>query len=372
MKFTLFIVLFVGLICISHARTSFLDTIFLAATSQHSDVEMATSCNATDSCSGKGEACTGTYPIGCNTTNGNCCAMGLYCINKTCATDNIGDSCQSSATCHSNMGPTVCSNGTCQYLGGLGDPCSKSDMCQQGTCMNGTCQGKAQGQNCMMTSDCAFSLYCSAANNATCQNSTAEGANCTATSHCFPGTDCFKAGSNNYMTCNALGSQAENGPCNTGMADCASGLVCVSGNCTTVKSSSMVTCTANANCTGTGSACACSSVTGDQYCTGILYSSCTDEQATLQNCLADNKCTLATDAPNSCCSDNCESEYKKSSSCSCDLSSSVFSSCYYNDNCGGFPVWAIIVIIVVAIVLVLAIVLLVFFMMRRRRQYDSI
>jgi hypothetical protein len=91
------------------------------------------------------------------------------------------------------------------------------------------------------------------------------------------------------------------------------------------------------------------------------------------NCLASSGCDeTPTNNPDSCCQDKCSSEFKKMGSCSCSLSSAMYGKCYYNDFCGGFPVWAIIVIIVVAIVLVLAIVLLVFFMMRRRRQYDSI
>jgi hypothetical protein len=103
-----------------------------------------------------------------------------------------------------------------------------------------------------------------------------------------------------------------------------------------------------------------------------IYNPCTSEESDLTTCLASNNCTDASDAPESCCYANCLSQYKKTFSCGCSLSDQFYGSCFYNQYCGGFPVWAIIVIIVVAIVLVLAIVLLVFFMMRRRRQYDSI
>jgi len=118
----------------------------------------------------------------------------------------------------------------------------------------------------------------------------------------------------------------------------------------------------------------CSEVTGNSFCLGnnYIYNPCTSEDSTLESCLAGANCTYGTDAPNSCCYANCLSDYKKTFSCQCSIINDIYGGCYYNQYCGGFPVWAIILIIVVAIVLVLAIVLLVFFMMRRRRQYDSI
>jgi hypothetical protein len=155
---------------------------------------------------------------------------------------------------------------------------------------------------------------------------------------------------------------------------CASGLTCSNNGTCTAVTDDLVECTDTANCTAMGGTCQCSFFTGNSYCVGgsYNYDPCSDEQATLTSCLATANCSTATNAPESCCYANCLSDYKKATSCRCSMLNSFYGDCFYNQYCGGFPVWAIIVIIVVAIVLVLGIVLLVFFMMRRRRQYDSI
>jgi len=378
MKFALFLILFVGLVCVAQARSNFLDTLFV---SQSSQVEMAMTCNATDSCAGKGDACKGIYGIpGCSPTNGTCCSQGLFCVNSLCVTDNVGQNCTSQTQCvSSSPTPMNCVAGSCVYIYGPGDSCSNNTDCASNNCTSGVCYGGSMGQSCSTASSlpsCNFGLYCTVNMNAstTCQNRTAEGGNCTTTMQCMEGTTCFSSTQNANGTlsqamCQAIGTQDEGGPCMDSSA-CDSGNVCYQGNCTTVGTS-MTACNSNANCTG--GLCACSSVTGDMYCVGSLYNNpCTDESISLETCLATSMCSEATDAPNSCCYANCLSQYKKSVSCGCSFADSVSGDCVYNQYCGGFPVWAIIVIIVVAIVLVLAIVLLVFFMMRRRRQYDSI
>jgi len=383
MKSIALFVLFLGLVAVSMARpSSFLDDLFIP-TSNTIDTALV-SCNATDTCAGKGDACAGNYPgsSGCSRTNGTCCAFGLYCVNKTCMVDTEGGQCNSASDCYpsayyNNLPVFACVNATCQYMMQNGEDCTDNRLCYSGKC-NTTCQGLGQGQgNCGESTDCNFGLWCSSNGTyGTCQNSTAPGANCEM-APCSPGYVCFAksfSGNGSTPTCQQVGTQSEGMPCVGGA--CASGLVCNAFNpanmtCVTANTSS-VACTANANCSN-GAACACSDVTGSSYCVGPTYNDpCTEENLQFTQCLADNNCQFVSEAPDSCAQSNCESDYKKTQSCSCSLYNSQSGKCSYSQYCGGFPVWAIIVIIVVAIVLVLAIVLLVFFMMRRRRQYDSI
>jgi len=380
MKFALFLILFVGFVCVAQSRSNMLNELF---TTQTNNVAL-TSCNATNSCAGKGDQCNGDYLAvgncainGASASNASCCASGLFCVNNTCVTDSLGDYCTSQTQCmSSSFLPMNCVNNTCSYVYGPGDSCSVNSDCITQNCNNSICQGIMIGQPCPTVGfppQCSFGLYCATTNNnaTTCQNRTASGQNCTTPKQCMEGTTCFSSSSNGTATCQTIGTQSVGGSCMDSLA-CASGSMCINGNCTTVNSD-VVSCTLNSNCTGPNALCSCSLVTGEQYCTGSEYNMpCTDEFISLQSCLASESCSEATDAPNSCCYANCLSEYKKFSSCGCSNSDTISGGCVYNQYCGGFPVWAIIVIIVVAIVLVLAIVLLVFFMMRRRRQYDSI
>jgi len=372
MKSIAFFLLFLGLVYLSMARSSaFLDDLFVAPTIDDTPV----SCNATDTCAGKGDACTGNYPgtAGCNATAGNCCASGLTCtVNKTCSANTEGESCNSITDCFPQS-YFNCVNKTCQYWLSVGDECTDSSLCLNGNCANGTCAGQALNGKCGSDLDCNFGLYCSYQNvtNPTCQNTTAQGQTCTPLVPCYPGNVCFAKTYGNGTTCQQVGSQSAGGPCTA--EACSSGLACygpvTNMTCQSVSTSS-VACSYQANCTG--GACICSSVTGTSFCAGALYNPCTEESLNLVQCLAENSCVSFSMAPDSCAQSKCSSDFKKSNSCGCSLASSQYGKCAYNQYCGGFPVWAIIVIIVVAIVLVLAIVLLVFFMMRRRRQYDSI
>jgi len=356
------------------ARSSaFLDDLFQDPTIN------VVSCNATDTCAGKGDACSGNYPggAGCNATAGTCCAIGLTCtVNKTCVADTDGLSCNLATDCFP-QGAYNCVNKTCQYWLGVGDDCTDSSLCLSGNCANGTCMGQGQNGVCTSNLDCNFGLYCGPVVNQTsmtCQNTTAPGATCGNGVPCYPGNVCFEKTAGNGSTCQQVGSQGAGGPCVANA--CSSGLNCASPNatsppvCTSVSTSS-VACQNNTNC-AYGSLCTCSPVTGTSYCVGALYDACTGENLNLIQCLAENSCPFLSIDPDSCAQSKCSSDYKKSFSCGCSLASSQMGKCSYSQYCGGFPVWAIIVIIVVAIVLVLAIVLLVFFMMRRRRQYDSI
>jgi len=368
--------LFLGLISVSMAIPSaFLDELFTPSINTANSALV--NCSATDTCAGKGDACSGNYPLGgCSRANGTCCAGGLYCVNKTCVTDTYEGLCNTAADCYPGR-EFACVNKTCQYIMGIGEDCSVDAECYSGNCANGTCQGSAYNQMCNPVNlgrDCDFGLYCGMGMNMnwTCQNTTAPGQPCGNGVPCYPGNACFQLTFGNASTCNPIGSAGQGMPCTSGA--CASGLVCniAAANVTCIPvNTSSVACTANANCTG--GTCQCSPVTGSSYCIGLAYNNpCTEESINYYQCLATSSCSFSSDAPDSCAQKNCESDYKKAQSCGCSLSNSVLGKCTYNQYCGGFPVWAIIVIIVVAIVLVLAIVLLVFFMMRRRRQYDSI
>jgi len=379
MKATLFAIVFLGLISMAMSRSAFLDDLFdskvVVPKPAHTETALAWSCNATDTCAGKDDACTGNYNLGvssggCSKTNGTCCATGLYCVNKTCQMNNDGGSCNSAGDCFP-AGQFNCVNKTCQYMMYIGDSCTANALCATGNCANGTCQGTANGSPCLISSQCNVGYYC----DGNCTMARKEGAGCDSSDECAPGTVCsITEFSNTTKTCVAIGSQQEGEPCVEYL--CTEGTVC-GGNvmnmtCVSVNTSSEA-CTSPSNCTGL-SICHCSAVTGTGFCVGPTYNEpCTGEANDLMSCLAENSCFfIPNSAPDSCTQNNCASQYKKSFSCACSLSNSLYGKCIYNQYCGGFPVWAIIVIIVVAIVLVLAIVLLVFFMMRRRRQYDSI
>jgi len=383
MKSIAFFLLFLGLVSVSMARQSaFLDDLF-APTVNTVNVAMVT-CNATDSCAGKDDACAGNYmghstSPSCSPTNGTCCASGLYCINKTCMVDTDGGKCSVAATDCFPSGVFGCVNSTCQYMMQVGEACTDNSLCFSGNCNKNTslCQGVGFGGSCSQGSigQCNFGLYCAynpTMMNSSCQNTTAPGAACGTGVPCSPGYVCFMKNFTAGLTCQQVGTQTTGMPCTTGA--CGDGLVCNIGTnstCVTANTSS-VACTADTNCSY-GATCQCSYVTGSSYCSGPTYNDpCTEEAINLQQCLVQNSCQFPSEAPDSCTQTNCESDYKKAQSCSCSLDNSQSGKCSYSQYCGGFPVWAIIVIIVVAIVLVLAIVLLVFFMMRRRRQYDSI
>jgi len=196
----------------------------------------------------------------------------------------------------------------------------------------------------------------------TCANKVPAGGDCS-TYPCYPGTTCFN---NN---CTTLYSVPSGGKCSSSDL-CETGYVCsLTGTCTEAQDS-FESCSQQSDCSS--GICTCSLYSGDSYCFVVDVDPCTDAASDLNDCIVDNNCTSANAGPQSCAYNNCYSDLKKSQSCGCDLADTAYSSCFYNQYCGGFPVWAIIVIIIAAIVLVLGIVLLVFFMMRRRRVYDSI
>jgi len=339
-----------------------------------SDVYMTPSnCSSTYSCAGKGDSCNGSFTALNCVSGSNCCALGLYCVNSECATDNMGANCTTAKDCESTVAPNYdCVNKTCKYVYGPGDTCTTSTDCIGNlTCTSSLCVGIAQGQTCTIGAVdlCAFGLYCGVTANFTlqCMADAAENGTCSATLPCYPGFVCNSGKCITPFTIDTGKGCSLNDACVTGS-------VCNPLNATCVTAiTTLTTCTNATTDCPTGASCNCSPFSGKSFCdVPALFSPCTDESSDLISCLAENNCTNAFASPNSCAYDKCYSDIKKSNSCGCDTAESVYDSCFYSEYCGGFPVWAIILIIVVAIVLVLAIVLLVFFMMRRRRQYDSI
>jgi len=336
------------------------------------------SCTQNFTCADKGDTCSSDF-YSCNSTTGSgCCGLGLYCVNSTCVTDNIGDPCKTVLDCDkpSNAGDIAlsCTNGYCAYSYNLGDTCQNTSDCMPGlVCNNTICTGLAQGVQCNGTMACGYGLYCgykTGNGNYVCMNTTASGGDCSSTP-CGPWLQCI----NN--TCQAEYSVASGSHC-VNSKQCQSGLYCsINATCTAVADD-YTSCSADSDCTAgpTGTtSCVCSPFSGKSFCYGLGYLNvfpCNEDKSDLYTCLVDNSCSAANNAPNSCCTKNCLSDYKKSISCDCSGNKLSYGNCYYNGYCGGFPIWAIIIIIVVAIVLVLGIVLLVFFMMRRRRQYESI
>jgi hypothetical protein len=367
MSFKLFLfVLFCGVcMCCAYPHELFTQT------SKFADIGKgmnSTNCSSIYSCAGKGDSCNASFTKGDCMSGSSCCAQGLFCVNSECATDNMGANCTTMADCHSAIAPSYnCVNKTCQYIYGPGDTCTTSNDCIGAlNCTSSVCVGIAQGQTCQYSGLCAFGLYCATNNNGSMQCMPQPGVNATcSTQNCYPGNVCEGG------KCIAEFSVASGKTCSTEKS-CETGLVCASNGTCVEALTSLTTCTNATTDCPSQILCLCSPFSGTSFCVEPLYDPCTDEASDLDSCIAENNCTNTYGSPNSCAYDHCYSEIKKSNSCGCSAADTIYDSCFYNEYCGGFPVWAIILIIVVAIVLVLAIVLLVFFMMRRRRQYDSI
>jgi hypothetical protein len=337
-------------------------------------------CSAVFSCASEGDSCDGDQILHktCSNNNGTCCAFGLYCISGTCKVDTLGDSCNTTNPCFPSFTagyPISCVSSMCTYQYGTGDTCMNNTDCISNNCTGGACVGAMMGQTCQtlgFNGGCAWGLICGMSNNTKmCMNTTAIGANCTANACAF-GSACSNG------TCMAYYTVGAGGNCAANPLLCDEDYICATNGTCVSTATSLTSCSSNTDCQS-GQFCVCSQYTGDNYCSltqlaivNNMVNPCTEEDSDLNSCLISSECASAGDAPNSCCYNQCYSDFKHSQSCGCDTATDTFGSCSYSTYCGGFPVWAIIVIIVVAIVLVLAVVLLVFFMMRRRRQYDSI
>lgn len=223
------------------------------------------------------------------------------------------------------------------------------------------------GMQCTSSGQCVFGYYCglgNGTNGTVCMAKVPMNGDCT-TGPCYPGNFC------NSGKCVAMYSLSGGAAC-TSAGQCSVDLVCATNGTCVNADTELTECSEDSDCTESNSVCKCSPFTQKFYCTTTLLDPCTEEESDLSSCMASSNCSTATNAPNSCCYNECYSDYKKTLSCSCSNDSDLYGNCQYNSFCGGFPVWAIILIIVVAIVLVLAIVLLVFFMMRRKPHYDAI
>jgi len=331
-------------------------------------------CTSLFQCADEGDDCTGDWTKNptCNVTNGSCCAIGLFCVNGECATDNMGSNCTSNSQCDTAIEAKVaCVSNQCQYIYGPGDSCTTSADCISPlNCSNSVCTGASLGQNCTSL-PCGFGLTCMQVNatlGRLCYNDVSANGVCNlTTAGCFPGTACYQG------TCQGVFTIAAGKSCPyAGAPLCQTGLTCAFNKTCVAATDEVSSCTQGSTDCPNGAPCTCSPFTGDYYCADPLLNPCTDQMSDLISCQVSNNCTTDYQSPDSCLYNNCYSDIKKANSCGCDEQDSLASNCIYNTYCGGFPVWAIIVIIVVAIVLVLAIVLLVFFMMRRRRVYDSI
>jgi len=365
----IFAVILLWGVCLAVAFPHRPETAFERASKLQLDAFTATAnvtCQDDLSCAGEDDDCIGDQlnMNGCNVSNASCCALGLLCLEGECKTDNMGDDCNNTLDCHTTIAaPYDCVSGECQYVYGPGDSCSSNSDCMGSlNCTGSVCVGLSVGMTCT-AGQCGFGLSCNASN--MCANDVPQGGDCTGVGAvCYPGTFCSGGKCVKYFSIAAGGSCA-------GFLACETGLTCAPNKTCVTATTSISSCSTNSDCNN-GIVCVCSQYTGEFYCADPLWNPCSDQESDLESCLVDSNCTTAYGSPDSCAYSNCYSDLKKSNSCACDDLDTIFSSCFYNTYCGGFPVWAIIVIIIVAIVLVLAIVLLVFFMMRRRRVYDSI
>jgi hypothetical protein len=99
---------------------------------------------------------------------------------------------------------------------------------------------------------------------------------------------------------------------------CEAGLAC-SGNSPSNKTCqpvnvNPVSCTSNSDCKEEdGAYCECSPSVGESFCIGasIYNNPCTQQSLELITCLAENQCTIDSDAPGSCCMKNCKDQFNQ-------------------------------------------------------------
>lgn len=358
-----------------------------------------TDCDALyDNCIGEGDSCTGDFlpasPF-CNLTdseNSTCCASGLKCLNvsgdATCVADNVDEDCDSDSDCYSNflILPSTSQfthyqvkclgdsgDKTCVVVYGPGDSCSVDSDCNTNSCSNdtSTCVGYDVGHSCT-AGQCAYGSLCATngdGNKVCVAQSDVNGA-CTSDFQCALGLAC-------NGTCIEAFSLPANSSCQYSNNVCDTDLVCFNDVCVEGTEWEQEDCDTNADCES-GEECICSQISGEQFCSPkgeVDFSNFTntrEARADLYECVRENNCTNLGLGPNSCVEQNCGSDADDTESLNCDVGDDLLGSCYVNDSCGGFPLWAIIVIIVVAVVLVLVVVVVVVMAMRRKRQYDTI
>lgn len=326
-------------------------------------------CDSIFECAGEGDSCVTT----CNYTdsdNVNCCASGLLCKNETCMSDNLDGWCNAASDCFYPGYATRCVDHACALVYYPGDSCSVDTDCIT-ACDNetSTCIGFNETQTCV-TGQCAYGLTCGFVNGAqSCVKLSGPNETCTSDHSCWPGYGC------NGQVCVEAFSLEADAACGNSETVCETDLVCYNGKCVEGEEWEIQDCDDNSDCPN-GETCLCSQITGEQFCSTPVdknnFTNYHEEMNDLYSCVREYNCTNVGNGPNSCVQQNCGSDADALTGASCDLGDTVYGSCYYNDACGGFPLWAIIVIIVVAVVLVLVVVVVVVMAMRKRRQYDTI
>jgi len=337
-----------------------------------------TTCNSTNSCAGSDDACSPT--ITCDSLKGDCCALGLVCVNATCQSDNIGKWCDQPTDCFTDYVhvETACLNNTCILRYAPADDCDVNDDCLTNNCTtDGVCYGYALGDKCTnyaasQTSDCSYGLYC----DGHCRQSAGVGGVCTSTVTCDFGLVCFSG------KCIESFSLASDAQCSS-VYQCQEDLVCYKGKCVQGAEYKAESCDSTDDC-GTSEACFCSSFTGEKTClplnnNGNLVNlmnvtNSNADTAALYSCVFASNCTHFSNAPEACSEKNCGTEYKDSQSTNCDILDQEYgSSCVVAPLCGGFPVWAIIVIVIVGLIVLIAlIVVLVMCCRKKKTDYESI
>lgn len=334
-------------------------------------------CESNYSCATEGDTC--ADDVTCDATAGTCCAVGLRCVNTTCATDNVEGWCTSNADCFSNYEHIAvsCVNNSCYLQYAPGDECDEDVDCITGNCNDdGICEGQTEGQDCLYnagdaTSNCNYGLNCKLGS---CVNSSSLNETCSTTTDCEFGLICLQG-----KTCIEAFSLEENDDCDL-PKQCDTDLVCYKGKCVEGQEWESDSCDNSGDCDD-NEGCFCSLYSGDKVCLPVLkgklyltnFTNSNDDTADLYECARENECTHISNAPNACTQQNCKSDVEDSQGYTCDVGDAIYDSCSVYPECGGFPVWAIIVIAVVAVILVLVIIVVaVMAMKRKRNEYDSI
>lgn len=214
---------------------------------------------ASFTCIKSGSKCDGDFLINgaeyCNQDGKRCCMMPLYCVDGTCATNNVGTSCTSDDDCLATFygtGLSVCDNDTkkCRTVYNAGDTCDSTSACYGGmTCSGSKCVGFEENHECSTLISgtemsgltgyvCGKGLYC---NDGNCTKKVGDGEDCFGDDACINGYVC-----NNYK-CVKRYSVADNEECDNNNA-CGLKSVCYEGKCTKGVEYNRMTCNDDSDC----------------------------------------------------------------------------------------------------------------------------
>eukprot|EP01101_Sappina_pedata_P007587 TRINITY_DN4041_c0_g1_i1.p1 TRINITY_DN4041_c0_g1~~TRINITY_DN4041_c0_g1_i1.p1 ORF type:complete len:352 (+),score=58.34 TRINITY_DN4041_c0_g1_i1:66-1121(+) len=328
------------------------------------------SCTQDLTCLAKADQCLYDFESSathCSTNSTHCCARGLLCSDSVCSINNVGANCTLDSDCKSATGESLsCASSTCSYISLVGDKCKTNSDCLYGTCSSSTnlCVGLPAGSPCShpynvsATSECDLGLFC----NGICTSQIPIGSGCSSNTQCATGSLCLLG------NCTVPYTVSEGHSC-TLSEQCKWGTICTNSKCE-LPNLKLKSCKIDSDCDS--GECSCSSFSGKSYCTDPYLDPCAWATRDSFDCQAEHNCTSQSTNDNSCFRTHCHYAVNALNNCGCDVFDDLYESCYYNSMCGVFPIWAIILILLTVLTLLLVGIMVAYVVMRRKSNYGSI